>query len=139
MPTTPPGSVIDGVGVGYGSALLTFSTSGAYIAENITINRPVQIATDRKTDGEPNRQRITADFITGSATLQAPAGTAGWPVFGEYFTLTTDDNYGAEIFFLMPPEVQYTNDATALRKIPITFRRKNTTTLTSVAALGAQP
>lgn len=114
-----PTHVLDGAHA-YGTQLLTFSSAGAYIADNFTVNRGVQTAQDRTRTGAPQRQRMTADFDTFSATLQAPSGSASWPKFGETFTLTVDDNYGAEIFVLDPPQVEYNNDATAIRKIPVT-------------------
>lgn len=134
MPNTVPGSVIDGASVGYGSLLITFSVSGEYLAENFAVNRPVSTARDRKVTGEPNRSRYTVDFIGGTATLQARSGSAGWPKFGETFTVTVDDNYGGEIFIMMPPPFEASNDPSSLRKIAITFEKQNTSTLTTVAA-----
>jgi hypothetical protein len=127
-----PGSVIDG-SPGYGSRVLTFSTAGAFLAENIDIQRPVSTASDRKTDGTPNRSRYTVDFIQMTATLQAPAGSAGWPQFGETFTAIFDANYGSETFILMPAPYAESNDPSTLRKINITARKQNTSTLSLVA------
>lgn len=110
--------VLDGAHA-YGTQLIVVA-SGSFIADNFTVNRAVQKAQDRTRTGAPQRQRMTADFDTFSATLQAPSGSAAWPKFGETFTLTLDDNYGAELFVLDPPQVEYNNDATAIRKIPIT-------------------
>lgn len=129
----PPGSVVDG-NPGYGSLVLTFSTAGAFLAENITPSRPVQTARDRKSTGEPQNSRYTTDFNSFTATLQAPATFSGWPQFGETVTVTLDSNYGAEVWILMPPEVPLTNDPSTLRKINITMQKKNTATLTLVAA-----
>lgn len=128
-----PGSVIDGA-PGYGSVLLNFSSAGNFIAENINVSRSVQTARDRLTDGEPGRSRYTADFISLTATLQAPATFSGWPQFGETVTVTLDNNYGAETWIMMPPEVNLTNDPGSLRKLNIVMQKKNTATLTLVAA-----
>ncbi len=129
-----PGSIVDGVGVGYGSFVANFATAGAYIVENFTVNRPVQTARDRKVTGEAGRSRYTADFCSATATLQAPAGTAGFPNFGDTITLTLDDNYGVETWIVMPPNEPITNDPSALRKLSVTFEKKNTDTLTKIAA-----
>lgn len=136
---TVPGSVLDGVNIGYGTFVGTFSQSGNFIVENFNVTRPVQTARDRKTDGEPNRSRYTQDFCAATATLQAPSGTTGWPVFGETMTVTVDSNYGSETWIVMPIPYTATNEATALRKINVTLEKQNTTTLTTVAAIGAQP
>jgi len=128
-----PGSVIDG-SPGYGSLVMTFSVAGAFIAENITVSRPVQTARDRLTDGEPGRSRYTADFTSLTTTLQAPATFAGWPQFGETTTFTLDANYGAETWIVMPPEPAITNDPSALRKLNVTLQKKNTSTVTTIAA-----
>lgn len=128
-----PGSVIDG-NPGYGSFVANFSTSGAFILESFTPSRPVTTASDRKATGEPGRSRYVADFASATAVLQAPTGTAGYPVFGETFTHTLDDNYGAETWILMPPDAPITNDPSALRKINVTFRKQNCPTVTTVAA-----
>lgn len=128
-----PGSVIDG-SPGYGSLVITFSTAGAFLAENINVSRPVQIARDRLTDGEPGRSRYTNDFTSLTCTLQAPATFAGWPQFGETATFTIDSNYGAETWIAMPPEPTITNDPASLRKLNITLQKKNTSTVTTVAA-----
>ena len=132
MPT-PPGSVIDG-SPGYGSLVITFSSAGAFIAENINPSRPVQTARDRKTTGEPGRSRYTTDFNSFTCVLQAPATFSGWPVFGETATLTIDSNYGAETWICMPPEAPITNDPSALRKLNVTMQKQNCTTVTTVAA-----
>ncbi len=134
-----PGSIVDGVGVGYGSFIATFATAGAYIVENFTVNRPVQTARDRKTTGEPNRSRYTQDFCSATGTLQAPAGSTGYPQFGDTFTAELDSNYGPEIWVLMPTPFTATNDPSALRKINVTFEKQNTSTLTKIAAAAAQP
>lgn len=128
-----PISVIDGAH-SYGTQLITFSASGAYIADNFTINRGVSVAQDRTRTGAPQRQRMTADFDTFSATLQAPSGSAGWPQFGETFTLTCDDKYGAELFVIDPPQVEYNNDATAIRKIPVTGHKVYNGSVTTAAS-----
>ena len=128
-----PGSVLDG-SPGYGSRVLTFSTSGAYIAENIDVQRPVSTASDRHTDGTPNRSRYVVDFISGTCTLQAPSGASGWPQFGETFVTTFDSNYGAETFVIMPVPYAETNDPSTLRKINVTFRKVNTGTITTQPA-----
>lgn len=138
MPAVP-GSVIDGIGIGYGSFIATFTIAGAYIVENFTVNRPVQTARDRKTTGEPNRSRYTADFCSATGTLQAPAGAPGYPAFGDSFTAELDSNYGSEIWVIMPVPYTATNDPASLRKINVTFEKQNTTTLTKVTAAAAQP
>lgn len=128
-----PGSVLDG-SPGYGSLVINFSTAGNFIAENINPSRPVQIARDRLTDGEPGRSRYTSDFNSFTCTLQAPATFAGWPQFGETATLTLDSNYGAETWICMPPEAPLSNDGSTLRKLNVTMQKKNTSTVTLVAA-----
>jgi len=127
-----PGSVIDG-SPGYGSRVLTFTVAGAFLAETIQVNRPVSTARDRKTTGEPGRSRYTTDFASMTCTLQAPAGTAGFPAFGDTTTLTLDDNYGSETWIMMEPNVDLSNDPSTLRKINVTLQKQNCTTVTTVA------
>lgn len=127
-----PGSILDG-SPGYGSRLLTFSTAGAYLAENISISRPFSEATDLKTTGEPNRSRYTQGKATMTATLQAPSGASGWPQAGETFTATFDSNYGAETYVVMWVPYEETNDPGSLRKINIEAR-KVINSITTVAA-----
>lgn len=113
-----PTHVIDGAHA-YGTQLVV-TAAGSFIADNFTVNRGVQKAQDRTRTGAPQRQRKTADFDTFSATLQAPSGSSAWPKFGDTFTLTLDDNYGAELFSFDPVIVENNNDATAIRKMPVT-------------------
>lgn len=133
MPSTVPVSVIDGT-PGYGSKVITFSNAGAFLAENITPSRPVQTARDRTTNGAPQNSRYTRDFESFTAVLQAPATFGGWPQFGERATVTLDDNYGPEIWILMPPEVPLSNDPSTLRKINITMHKQNTSTFSTSTA-----
>ncbi len=115
----PPGSFTDGA-PGYGSRLLTLSNYGPILAESIAFNRPTQEARDQLTDGEPNRARYTQGPVTLTCTLQAAAGTA-FPVGGETFTDTFDTAYGPEMFVMAFPGYTFSNDATQLRKVNVTF------------------
>lgn len=133
MADTVPSWYIDGANVGYGMQLVTFNGAGAgWIFEDFTVTRPEIVATDKQALGTPGRTRVTVDNITGSGTLQAPSGASGWPKFADYFTITVDDNYGAETFIINPPQYSATNDAAQLRKIPVTFRKKNASGAISV-------
>lgn len=120
MPNAP-GYILDG-SPGFGSRVLTLSGYGPILAENIQFSRPTQEAHDQKSDGEPNRSRYTQGHVALTCTLQAASGTT-FPKGGETFTDTFDDNYGAETFVMLYPNVGYTNDATQLRKIAVEFRK----------------
>lgn len=122
MPTTPPGSILDGL-PGYGSQVLTFSISGPYVADSFSVDRPFSEATDLKTDGEPNRSRYVQGKATLTGILQAPTGTSGWPVASETFTITLDDNYGPEQFVMMWVPQERTSDPGTLRKINFTAKK----------------
>ncbi len=113
--------VIDGA-MPYGTAVITINAV-TYIADDINVTRAVDEATDRKATGAPNRARSTAGFDTMSMTLQAPSGTSGYPVFGGTFTLTLDDNYGAELWRIDPINIQQSNDPTQIRKLPVTAKK----------------
>lgn len=104
----------------YGTQTITINAT-TYLAENITINRPVAEAEDFTANGTPARKRVTALRANGTMSLQASAGTAGKPQMGQTFTLTSDDNFGAETFVLKEVGVEENNDAGTLRKMPVTF------------------
>lgn len=130
-----PGSVVDG-SPGYGCIIITLSRTGNVILENVDPVRPVTEAHDRKVNGEPGRSRYVQDFASFTCTMQAASGTSGIPGFGETATFTMDaDNYGVEVWILMPVPTPLSNDPSALRKWPATFKKKNCLTVTEVAAL----
>ena len=106
---------------GFGTSTVTISGT-TYIAENITINRPVAEAEDFTALGIPARKRVTALRANGTMTLQVDATTTR-PQMGQTFSLTTDANFGAETFVLKEVGVEQSNDAGTLRKIPVTFDR----------------
>lgn len=116
-----PRIVIDGL-AGYGTQLLTIN-GVTYTADTFQVQRPVEEAHDRDQLGRPARSRYTAALGTGTATLQAPSGTSGWPKFGDTFSITVDDNYGSETFVLMPVENDSDNETGNIRKMPITFKK----------------
>jgi len=125
--------VIDGAQP-YGTTSPTVSNGQTYILDSFTPSRPVNVATDRKPNGAPNRKRVTEDFATFTAVIQAPTGTSNWPKAGDYFTYTQDDNYGAETWYFDPIVATFDNDPGAIRKINATGHKAyngNPTTVNS--------
>lgn len=104
----------------FGTTTITISAT-TYVAEQITINRPVAEAEDFTALGIPNRKRVTALRANGTMTIQASSGSAGKPVMGSTFSMTVDDNFGAETWVIKEVGVEQSNDAGTLRKIPVTF------------------
>ena len=105
-----------------GSGTPTISISAVtYVAENITINRPVVEAEDFTLVGKPNRKRVVALRANGTCTIQADAGSSGKPKMGDTFSLTVDDNFGAETWVIKEVPFEASNDGGSLRKYSITF------------------
>ncbi len=104
---------------GFGTSTVTISGT-TYVAENITINRPVAEAEDFTLTGSPSRKRVTALRANGTMTLQVDSSTTR-PQMGQTFSLNVDANFGAETFVLKEVGVEQSNDAGTLRKIPVTF------------------
>lgn len=125
-----PTIVSDGT-TAYGTQLLSIN-GASYIADDFRVARPKEIAEDRTQAGAAQHWRATEGFGTGSATLQAPSGTA-YPKFGDTFTITVDTNYGAELFAIMEVQIEQNNEATAMRKLPVTFRKVLSGAVTTVA------
>lgn len=109
--------VADGTQV-YGTFAVSIG-GNSYIIENLTVNRNTVKVTDQTTSGLPNRHRETADVFEWTGTLQMTVA-AQYPIFGQTFVLTVDNNYGAETFCCRPPTTQLENQAGAIRKIPFT-------------------
>lgn len=118
MPSAPT-FVIDGTH-GYGTQVVTINGT-QFILDDFRVNRAVEKAQQRTAAGAPQKQRFTAGFDAGTATCQIGSGTSGYPKFGDTFTVTVDDNYGAEIWVLNPVNIDQNNEATAIRKLPISF------------------
>ena len=115
----------------FGTPTITINAA-TYVAENITINRPVIEAEDFTLVGIPNRKRVTAARANGTMTIQAASGTSGKPQMGQTFTLTTDDNFGAETWVIKEVPYEAQNEASQLRKFNITFD-KVTSSITTTA------
>jgi hypothetical protein len=114
--------VLDGSGQSYGTDGITTNTALALILDDISFQRAVDVATDRKSTGAPNRWRSTAGFDTLTATAQIPSsGTL--PKFGDYFALTIDANYGSETWVFDPISLTKSNDPTQMNKLPITCKK----------------
>lgn len=118
-----PRIVLDGT-MGYGVIIGTSGTitinAVAYIVNNWQVTRGVQEAKDYKADGGVGRQRKTADFDTFSCELQLATGSTAYPKFGDSFSVTCDDQYGPETWYCDPVSVPQTNDAGAIRVVPLT-------------------
>lgn len=105
---------------GFGTDSVTIN-SVTYVAEQITVNRPVAEAEDFTALGYPQRKRVTALRANGTMTLQIGSGASGRPQMGQTFTETFDSNFGTETFVVKEVGVEQSNDAGTLRKIPVTF------------------
>lgn len=127
----PPVIVIDG-GMPYGTQIITASNGQSYTLDNFTVSRASTVATDNKNTGAPNRWRETAGFDTWSGTLQAPTTAAGYPKFGDTFSLTVDDNYGSELWTFSPVNYDASNDPSQIRKINVSGRKVYNGAVTTV-------
>lgn len=105
---------------GFGTATITINAT-TYLAENISISRPVAEAEDFTAIGKPQRKRVTALRANGTATFQADGGTAGKPKMGDTFSVTFDDNFGSETWVIKEVPVEQSNDAGSLRKYTVAF------------------
>lgn len=107
--------------VQYGSRVLTINAI-AYVADNITVNRPTKEIDRTNEIGEPSGSVGVAGFVTGSATLQLASGSTAEPQGGNTFAVTFDATIGAETFYITSPgrsEGQATE-----KKINVTFKKK---------------
>jgi hypothetical protein len=107
--------------VQYGSRSLTINAV-AYVADNITVNRPSK-AVDRTNNlGEPTGSVGIADFVTGSCTLQLAADATAEPTNGLTFATTFDSGIGSETFYLTSVSRAEVKDGE--KKINVTFKKK---------------
>jgi len=113
--------------VQYGSRVLTIGAADggaggvAYVADNITIERPAKTIERTNEIDEPSGQVSYATFVTGSATLQLASGSTVVPQQGYEFASTFVTAIGSEEFYIdsiSQPEVK-----DAEKKINITFRK----------------
>ncbi len=88
----------------YGSRPETFSRGGvslgAYVLENLSINRPGKIIKRYDELGGPNGSVGVPDFVNGSATAQEATSSAKPLRPGDQFTDTFDGDLGAETWFI---------------------------------------
>lgn len=114
-----PSRVLDG-SQQYGSPTITTVKSGiAYKLNSIQISRPVETAMDQDTNGLPQRQRKTPGVAEMTAEAQLETSATVPPVFGDYFSLAVDPNYGAELWCFEPVEFSATNAPGDIRVVPI--------------------
>lgn len=92
----------------------------SYIADTITVERPIAEAEDFTAVGVPQRKRVTQLRSNGSMSLQIDSTTAR-PQMGQTFTETFDANFGSETWVVKQVGVEQSNDAGTLRKVPVTF------------------
>ena len=107
--------------VQYGSRVLTINAV-AYVADNISVNRPSKTIKRTNELGEPSGSVGVPDFVEGSATLQLATGSTVEPPAGQTFAATFDSVIGAETFFVMSPGRVEQKDSE--KKINITFIKK---------------
>lgn len=107
--------------VQYGSRVLTIG-GVAYVADNITVNRPTKPIERTNEIGEPSGSVGVAGFVTGSATIQLASSSTVEPAGGATFTVTFDGTIGAETFYTTSPARTENKDAE--KKINITFTKK---------------
>jgi hypothetical protein len=104
----------------YGSRVLTFSTSGAMVAESVSVERPTKIIAVENEIGEPSKQVVIADFVTATATVQIASAVP--PALGETFTTTVSTAIGAETFIVT--NVSQPEEQAGLKKCTIQARKK---------------
>lgn len=104
----------------YGSRLIALSITGSVVAENISIDRPTKIIAVENEIGEPSKQVVIADFVTGSATVQIVSAVP--PANGETFPATFSTAIGAETFIVT--SVSQPEEQAGLKKSTIQFRKK---------------
>lgn len=109
--------------VQYASRVLSINSVN-YVADNITVNRPVKRILRTNELGEPSGSVGVADFVTGSATLQLASGSTAEPQSGSTytFTVTFDTAIGAETFYVSGVDRSENKDAE--KKINIQFIKK---------------
>lgn len=107
--------------VQYGSRVFTIN-SVAYVADNISVNRPTKEIERTNQIGEPSGSVGVAGFVSGSATLQLASGATVEPTAGQTFAVTFDSGIGAETFFVTSPSRAETKDGEI--KLNITFKKK---------------
>jgi hypothetical protein len=113
-----PSRVLDG-SMAYGTPTITTAGGFTFKLNNIQITRPVETAMDQTELGLPQRQRKTAGVAEMSAEAQLATGATNPPVFGDYFSLTVDPAYGAELWCFEPTEFSATNAPGDIRVVPI--------------------
>lgn len=107
--------------VQYASRVLTIN-GVAYVADNITVNRPTKKIERTNEIGEPSGSVGVAGFVTGSATLQKASSSTAEPQGGYTFAVTFDATIGAETFFVSSPGRTENKDAEL--KFNVTFEKK---------------
>lgn len=123
--------VLDG-SQAYGTPTITTTTGGvAYKLNNLNITRPIQEAKDYDTEGDPQRQRFTADVAELTAEAQLASSSTVLPIFGDTFSLTVDVAYGAELWIITEVDVARSNEAGAIRVAPIKCKKCITGSVTT--------
>ena len=112
-----PAIVIDG-SQPYGTPTVTINGQ-AYKLNNISIERAVDKAMDRNSDGRPQRQRWTIGVDTLTAEAQYPSSGTTVPIFGQTFNVTVDPAYGSELWCVQPQNYTATNGEGDIRIIPL--------------------
>jgi|TARA_R110000868_G_scaffold6369_9_gene36292 hypothetical protein len=104
----------------------------AYIIENFTVDRGNSEAMSRDGQGNPNRQRFTADVPTATADLQLATDATPYPQFGSTFEFTVDDNYGVETWIVLPQNFTSTNGEGDIRIASLRCKASITGTVTTL-------
>lgn len=106
----------------FGSPTITIN-SVAYIANNISIERPTNTVERTDGNGRPIGQRTEPSFVTGSAELQLETGSTERPKGSDEFTYDTGrDEEGVETFYITDVSDAYTKGEEQV--VSITFRKK---------------
>mgnify|MGYP003652467529 CR=1 FL=1 len=108
----------------YGTASVSISGGGTFIANNIQISRGKDEVIDTGATGIPTRRRATETLATISMELQLATSSTTYPKFGNTLSLTVDSNYGAEDWVLDPVNHTETREAGDIRVLNITGVKK---------------
>jgi hypothetical protein len=125
--------ILDG-SMAYGTVLMVCSNGQTYTLDDFTVNRGHTLAQDFKSDGSPNRERITPTNPTFTAKMQLGTSTQVRPNAGCTFSVNVDANFGSETFKIFPVDYSSDNGAGNIRTVPVTGSKVlNTITLVAQA------
>jgi hypothetical protein len=115
MPVYNDGKVL------YGSRVLTLSSTGPCVADNISVSRPTTTIERTNEVGEPDGWVAIAAFETGTATIQLRDTATQYPKLGEVFPQDFDEDGTPENWVVT--DVTQPEEKSTVRVMNIGFRR----------------